>query len=226
MKMARKIPIYMDNGYKIQRRLAIFNRNTKPHGVLIDLRNVGSLFHSDDMEELFDSEAASIATQYHVYPQAGLVSAGHFQADGLPSAVQKLLDLFNNELLDEINEDMDNSVTAPPIVGVACQAYNAVMHATRGRSAQHHDAQKGLITSAMAGAWASTPKTKGSADRLKNKCSEMYPHHEFRQKISRDAICRDLRLENVFTIDVKSLPQEMQDGGCVILTLYLSAPTH
>ena len=46
------------------------------------------------------------------------------------------------------------------VVGVGSQGYNAVMHHTWGRTAQHHDAQMGLITSALAGEWARNEQGK------------------------------------------------------------------
>ena len=206
-----EIPIYTEDGYKLPRRLATYDKNAPSHGVLVDLCNLRALFPSnDEYDDLFDEEAQFPTTKYYVYPQAGLVTAGHFQADSLVHAFRPLLEDLNNEIMEHV--DMEDIGTSKPIVGVACQAYNAVMHATRGRSAQHHDAQKGLITSTLAGAWASTYKTEQAAEHLRNKCSRGYPHEDFRQKISRNGISRDLRLENVFTIDVQSLPDDMQDG--------------
>lgn len=207
-----EISIYTDSGYKLQRRLARFSRNTKPHGILVDLRNLDSLFRQEDVDDLFDDEDQDItAVKYYVYPQAGLVTAGHFQSNGLLTPFQKLLEDLNTELQEET--DNMNSAKRSPISGIACQAYNAVMHATRGRSAQHHDAQKGLITASLAGAWASHYTTQHTARKLKEKCDIRYPHNEFTQKISRDAISRDLRLENVFTIEIQKLPQRLRNGG-------------
>jgi hypothetical protein len=213
-----EIPIYTEDGYTLPRRLAACDRNTPCHGVLVDLRNLRTLFPSNhEYDDLFDEEPQFRDTKYYVYPQAGLVTAGHFQADGLVHAFRPLLNDLNNEIMGDM--DMPDSNASQPIVGVACQGYNAVMHATRGRSAQHHDAQKGLITSALAGGWACSNKTQQAAERLLTKCNRGYPHEDFRTKISRNGISRDLRLENVFTIDVQSLPDAMQDGRSVIQNL-------
>ena len=206
-----EIPIYTKDGYKLPHCLAAFDKNAPSHGVLVNLHNLRVLFPSnDEYDNLFNEEAQFLTTKYYVYPQAGLVTVGHFQADSLVHAFRPLLEDLNNKIMEHI--DMQDIGTLKPIVGIACQAYNVVMHATCGRSAQHHDTQKGLITSTLAGVWASTYKTEQAAEHLRNKCSQGYPHEDFRQKISRNEISHNLHLENVFTIDVQSLPDDMQDG--------------
>jgi hypothetical protein len=212
-----EIPLYTMEGYKIERRLAQFSMNTQPHGVLVDLRKLDALFRQDDDDDLVDDDDQNLPrNKYYVYPQAGLVNAGHFQSTGLIAPIQRLLANLNNEL----QQESDSLIVGPnsPVAGISCQAYNSVMHATRGRTAQHHDAQKGLITSALAGAWATTYTTQHTARRLSDKCNAHYPHAEFREKISREAISRDLRVENVFTIDVPNLPLRLQSGGYVLIT--------
>lgn len=211
-----EIPIYTAAGYRIPRRLATFEVNTLSHGVLVDLRNIGTVFQSNDFDDLFDDEDDITPTQYFVYPQAGLVTAGHFQANSLFNSFQPLLNQLNDDLRQEL--DVPDHHSPPAIVGISCQGYNAVMHSTRGRSAQHHEAQRGLITSTLAGAWADSFKTKNRAERLKHQCSTQLPHVDFRHKISRDAIGRDLRLENVFSIDIQQLPNHMKDGRQVTLS--------
>lgn len=87
---------------------------------------------------------------------------------------------------------MNNTQKPPPIIPIASQAYNAVMHATCGRCAQHHDAQRGLITNILAGAWAVSQRSQQTAYELKSKFNSFHPHKEFHRKISRDSISRDL----------------------------------
>lgn len=174
-------PIYTEHGYRIQRRFGTRSRNTRPHGVLMDLRHLDQLFLSDD--------SFANSTSFNVYPQAGLVTAGHFQADGLMSAFNPLLRKLNSHLQLNADPDDDDIFSAqdslpPPIIGLGCQGYNAVMHATRGRCAQHHDAQRGLVTGALAGAWANTIALKQKAKNLIHQCNLRLPHVEFRHKIS------------------------------------------
>lgn len=208
----KEIGIYTDNGYKLQRRLGRFSRHTKPHGILVDLRKIDSLLRSEDTDDLMDEDEDHLTSnKYYVYPQAGLVTAGHFQSYSLIPPFTTLLEQFN----DELQQESDSLNTGPqsPIAGISCQGYNTVMHSTRGRTAQHHDAQKGLITASLAGAWATQYSTQQTARRMKAKCDAHFPHQEFREKISRDAISRDLRLENVYTIEIDNLPLRLQNGG-------------
>jgi len=211
-----EIPIYCNKGFTIPRRIPRFSRNTRPHGVLMDLRSVKQLFQTpweDDLDLGLDDDENDDSKDItcYTYPQAGLKVAGHFQAAGLMKKFSSFLKDINHDLIED---DNDNSIhSSPPIVsGIACQGYNAVMHSTRGNSAQHHDAQLGLITGALAGSWAKGASAERTAQRLSERCSRKLPHTSFAEKIENDLILRDLRLENVFCIDVQALQAEYQNG--------------
>lgn len=216
-----EIPIYNQEGYRIERRLATHLPDTERHGILVDLRNLDDLFHSDEVFGLGDG-----TTSYCVYPQAGLVTAGHFQAKGLISGFRPLLQKLNEVVkVVESNEDdfqsMDgNNNNANPIIGVGCQAYNSLTHATRGRCAQHHDAQRGVVTATLAGAWAKTSANIRKATSLRNECRHRLPHMEFREKISKsgfnDPIDCSMRVENTFIVEMDLLAETYRDGWYVI----------
>ena len=205
-----EIPIYCGKGFSVPRRIPRFSRNTLPHGVLMDLRSVKDLFQTpweDDIDLGLDDEDSPDITCY-TYPQAGLKVAGHFQAAGLMKKFSTFVKAVNQDLIGD-----EDDLTSPPIVsGIACQGYNAVMHSTRGNSAQHHDAQLGLITGALAGSWAKGGPAERTAHRLSERCSRKLPHASFAEKIQNDLILRDLRLENVFYIDVQALKPHHQHG--------------
>jgi hypothetical protein len=121
-----------------------------------------------------------------------------------------------NRTLNE-DEDEDDEITrvqriTPVVYGIASQGYNSVMHSTRGHSAQHHDAQLGIITATLAGSWASGDKSYNHAASLREKCRHQLPHKAFEKKIKNDKITRDLRLENVYYINVKRLRRDEQNG--------------
>jgi hypothetical protein len=206
------VHIYTEDGFRIQRRLAGHNPNVHPHGVLLDLRDVGVLFKSEDS-----------ATPFTVYPQAGLVTAGHIQADGLVAPYLPLLQELNSKVrvpLDDNNMDADDPdmATDVPIIGISCQAYNAVMHNTRGRCAQHHDAQRGLVTAALAGGFARTISNTRTARILQTQCKNRLPHLEFKQKIANNndhPLDCSLRFENTFVIHMDRLNPVYHDGGFV-----------
>lgn len=221
-----EIPIFTDEGYPIKRRFGSRLAGTPPLAVLMNLRNLDQLFISDDLFGDFDPSDGP--TTFHVYPQAGLVTAGHFQADGLPSAFAPLLHTLNLDvkLQDQVSieddplADSSQDSLPPPILAVCCQGYNALMHHTRGRFAQHHDAQRGLVTSTLAGSWAKTQKNVQTAKLLQLQCNERLPHYEFRQKIANDndnPLDCSLRLENTYIVDLDRLDPDYRTGGSVPL---------
>ncbi|KAF8326750.1 hypothetical protein F5887DRAFT_1084263 [Amanita rubescens] len=204
------IHIYTEDGFRIQRRLAGHNPDIHPHGVLLDLRDVGVLFKSEDS-----------ATPFTVYPQAGLVTAGHIQAEGLVAPYLPLLQQLNSKVRVPLEDDyMDGDdteiATDAPIIGISCQAYNAVMHNTRGRCAQHHDAQRGLVTAALAGGFARTNANTRTARILQSQCKNRLPHLEFKQKIANNndqPLDCSLRFENTFVVNMDRLNPLYHDGG-------------
>ncbi|KIL64797.1 hypothetical protein M378DRAFT_178583 [Amanita muscaria Koide BX008] len=213
--------VYCEDGFLVPRRKARFSPSTKRHGILVDLRHVKELFH------LSYDEAAMLVDHFspveaYTYPQAGLKIAGHFQANGVMRPFFPFVEKVNKVLSQEKDSDSDDGMnhTPPPITkivhGVASQGYNAVMHSTRGDSAQHHDAQLGLITGALAGCWASGRTHEKTARRLQRRCAFQLPHVSFSQKIENPEILRDLRLENVFYIDVSQMQPEDKNGGAIV----------
>lgn len=109
---------------------------------------------------------------------------------------------------------------------ISSQGYNAVTHHTRGRKAQHHEVQIGMVTGALAGAWATGTKNKNTAHRLDRDCSLNMPHQLFAEKIGRDEIPRDFRFENVYWIDIGALPKRHQNGRQVRPPMSLIVLTH
>jgi hypothetical protein len=211
-----EIPIYCAMGYRIPRRIPCFSKNTPAHGVLLNLITVKEMFEAnvyDDEGLQWDEDEDPITVC--VYPQAGLKTAGHFQANGIMRPFKRFLGEVNETLSDLPHDDEDNSLLdrGPPIVSaVASQGYNGVMHSTRGHSAQHHDAQLGIITAALAGSWAVGESAKRVAREFVDRCSHQLPHKAFEEKIKNKNIIRDLRLENVYYVDVQRM-REMDRNG-------------
>lgn len=214
-----EIPLYDEEGYPIPRRLARFDRRVPPHGVLLNLGFVHSLFAVDEDLDHIERDTRS-TSDYTVYPQAGLRTAGHFQAKRLMTPCYPLLKKINTSVMDHSDDveadddDMEQWIDdgTPAIVGISSQGYNSVMHHTRGHSAQHHDVQIGLVTSALAGWWAKTEGTKKEALKILNQCKDQLPHERFAEKIENPNITRDLRLENVYYIDMHRMPPRHRIG--------------
>jgi hypothetical protein len=93
------------------------------------------------------------------------------------------------------------------------QAYNSAMHYAWGKGATHYDAQLGLVTAALAGSYAHTPKEKNVATLKAGLCGEDRPHNRFARKIEEDGVSRELRFKNVYCLDLKAMKEEAQDGG-------------
>ena len=217
------IPLYSLDGFQIQRKTASFRRDVKPHGVLVDLQQTKKLF-TNDIDELFEEEPCT--TDFTVYPQAGLKSVGHFQAKGLVAGCYPLIKRINKLLEqpfrddddgpldddDDDDDDDDELVNRPVIQGIASQGYNALTHYTRGRTAQHHEVQVGQVTGALAGMFATTPQHTNLCRRLIRTCEQALPHQAFSEKVQSAAISTDLRLENVYCIDMKALRPEKRNG--------------
>ncbi|KIL55211.1 hypothetical protein M378DRAFT_182284 [Amanita muscaria Koide BX008] len=218
----REIPIYCGMGFNIPRRIPRFSKHSLPHGVLVDLRKVKDLFQHELDEEDFYMDEDTAPVDVYTYPQAGTKIAGHFQANGLMLNVSVFVKLVNESLTyvpDAMDEDEEDALPRRPkniVNGIACQGYNAVMHSTRGDSAQHHDAQLGMITGALSGCWATNPAGTRTARYLREKCARLLPHEAFATKIKNERILRDLRLENVFWIDIKAMDKDDQDGTRIL----------
>jgi hypothetical protein len=210
-----EIPLYTERGFLLPRRLPVFSRNTPAHGILMDLRSVKDLFEAPfEQQELHPDAEEPVDT--YTYPQAGLKIAGHFQANGLMKDFVPFMHEVNQDL-NALRTDDDGMNYTPPahqhvVRGIACQGYNAVMHSTRGDSAQHHDAQLGMITGALAGSWAKVSSSENTASKLRDRCSRQLPHASFNEKIQNEKILRDLRLENVYYIDVQAIDETHQNG--------------
>lgn len=213
------INIYSNDGYPIQRRIALFQPDTKNMGVLIDFQNIDELFLSEDPNFVTGGHHR---TDYTVYPQAGLRTAGHFQAKGLIQPCYKLLQGINDALMGSDDNSVsgssqddhgDNTDSPEPAVfGISSQGYNAVMHNTRGRSAQHHEVQVGYITRMLAASWMNTKAHQRDAQKWIRKCEQALPHQAYAEKIRDRSICRDLRLENVYYVDLDALKPHQKKG--------------
>jgi hypothetical protein len=212
----REIPIYSEDGYQIQRRLGRFKKRQEAHGVLLDLSRIQELFSPDLDENFLDGVPGRVSPSVSVYPQAGLRTAGHYQADGLMTKFYQMMERINQPIIvarreEDGDDEVDPSPHAP-ITGISSQGYNAVMHSTRGSSNQHHEAQLGMITNTLAGGWATSDSNKRVAKGLKQQCEHKLPHQTYAEKIENREILHDLRLENVYFFDLQALPSTMQNG--------------
>lgn len=213
---SNEIPIYCSDGFIIPRRVPYFSTRTPAHGMLMNLTNVKELFDTSQQDEgEFDLDDDDEHIDAYVYPQAGLKIAGHYQANGLIRPFKRFVTQVNESLQDqEGNEDEHQTAAGrrKVVYGIGSQGYNGVMHSTRGHSAQHHDAQLGMITGALAGSWAKGISANCVATEFQARCRHQLPHKAFEEKIKNPNIVRDLRLENVYYVDVKQMRNGDRNG--------------
>jgi hypothetical protein len=223
--------IYNDRGARVPRRVAQRRATSPTFAGLLDVKDLQDLFLSDD-DELFllDDEDdgdetdgyTGIKRGYDAYPQAGLQRYRHFQANGMMNPVKPFIKEMNQLLRDQNgnqgrngdDEDDEPEMSPhPPVTGVATQGYNSAMHYARGRGVQHHDAQLGLVTAALGGTYALTAKEKRIALERQQSCRQNLPHERFNSKIHEAEITRDLRMENVYCVDMLAIKPDYRSGG-------------
>jgi hypothetical protein len=233
----REINVYDEEGYRVARRLGITDEDAIHNGILINLRDIGDLFRPEIRPgEDIDEDMTVSPVQFHVYPQAFLGSIGHFQAQGLIHGFLPIINkvnrsigipiqnrgannAFNRELFgDGSDEEMEGEVGLPTqraqsaVQGIACQGYNGLMHRARGHGGTQHEAQQGLLTSTLAGTYATTQKNMHTRTSFHMRCNAMLPHEAFALKLQTDELQRDIRFENVYIVDLWKMKNEHRNG--------------
>jgi hypothetical protein len=218
-----EIPIYTERGTRIARRVAYFDRDLPSYAGLVKLANIHELFYIPpqdevDLDDEENPQEIPSPTNYSVYPQAGLRKYGHFQADGIMTDVKPFITSLNDTIRHRPTSTLSGSDEGEacslqqPVTGIATQAYNSMMHFARGKGAQHHDAQLGLITSALAGSYALSHTAIRIARTQSTKCEYDLPHQRFASKIAELHVDRELRFENVYCIDLHAVRPDLRTG--------------
>lgn len=227
--------IYTVYGYQIPRRYPLVDEDVPSLAPLLSLRHLGQLFAEadDDGADFYvPGTSANRAVTYDVYPLAGLRCAGHCQAHGIPGGFIPRIDKLNN-MIHELREaeesgDEDSSDDSdiyednrprrkqrnnaasphPPVEGISFQGYNTASHYTRGRKVIHHEVQCGIVTGELAGTWATTNEGRKKAGTFNVKNRTTLPHERFELKLKNPSMETDLRVENVYVLDVRTLPSD------------------
>jgi hypothetical protein len=224
----REIHVYSERGSVVPRRKPIFDEGLDPCGILMNLSNIHELFvpmanneddvdldYRDDMDEAFE-QMPKKKLKYYIYPQAFLKKHGHIQANHVPVQFQPVIDEINRVIQDR-DDDMDDDgypglKKALPLEGISFQGYNEAMHRIRP-VAKFHDVQLGQLTAISAGSYAANESSKRKAASLTLQCSHNLPHERFATKIATPGLVRDLRLENVYTLDMMAMNEDMRNGA-------------
>lgn len=235
----KEINIYDQDGRRIPRLIGRNRADSPKCGLLVNLETIPQLFssyvahdeHLDFDADILDQDVEG--PQINVYPQAFLRKYGHLQSPSvLPhfkhfiKKVQANITLRRRgHRLDEEDDadDEDEAVNGPnegrpippALLTSGCQFYNEISHRIRP-NAGLHEVQQGRITSALAGAYAQgTGKHVHSC--IMRHCGLSLPHQRYNNSIKSDSVPRDLRLENIYILQLDSIDPGKRNGTCVML---------
>lgn len=152
----------------------------------------------------------SLDTKYTFYPHFYSKHIGQWQADGVI-----------NPLVQPVRE-LSRRLTQPGAAGVALvamksQCYNSSAHSMRFSSGTHI-VQKGLLTAAATGAWASGARGNATAHKLFGKAQTAFPHERVTAQLQRENSAgklNSLRLENNFLVDFNHVRDEHRNGDAL-----------
>lgn len=205
--------VYDPNGKRVLRRYPLINYTKPPCGVLLNLLTCEALFVLDP--SMLDDGQEPIRVS--LYPQAYLRKIGHMQASSILPDFQEIVDKINKKVTRERNDEDENEddedfvLRRPALTGVKFQAYNEMVHRWTDRHGGM-DVQQGALTAAAAGRYARSTKDAAAATRTAASVSGLLPHHKMAQKLSNGECPRDLRLEQVYILDLNLLPAEHRNG--------------
>ncbi|EPQ50156.1 hypothetical protein GLOTRDRAFT_97197 [Gloeophyllum trabeum ATCC 11539] len=216
-------PIYDIHRNLLPRRFE--NLHQKDCGLLMDLRRVQSLFASsfygmDDPERDIDTDDEDghiYAGKYRgpkisLYPLAYSRLAGHASINTVSDSVKKdCIARVNNAYGKPFHQPpgwtLDTSVDPSATTfmkGSKTLIYNTVTHYVRPR-ASFHEAQLGLNTRQLAGAYAVSDRNRRIAHNTASRLHACLPHVALSQRMSVDDPCIDLRYEQTFCLNFDHL---------------------
>ncbi|KAG1765968.1 hypothetical protein EV702DRAFT_1283003 [Suillus placidus] len=236
----KEINVYDEEGRRIPRFHGRSRVDGPKCGLLVDLETIPQLFSSDvahdehldlDVDILdFDEEHGA---KIKVYPQAFLRKFGHLQSNTILPHFKTFIKKVQANITrgrrgpngmddGDDNDDVDNDVginnrnlIPPAIIATGCQFYNEVSHRVRP-NAGLHEVQQGRITSALSGAYARGTGTRVHTAIMYD-CRLHLPHHRYNNSIKADNVPRDLRLENIYILQLDSMDPAKRNGMSIYL---------
>jgi hypothetical protein len=168
----------------------------------------------EDEEEYVD-ELLTDSFSLRLFPQAFINTVGHIQASQTLPAFRQVFrsinDLTTSATGDEGSDDDDDREEGPVIRGESFQAYNLLMHRL-APDAGGQDVQHGDITAALAGTYAQGTKDKSRGAEKFTSCNTYLPHERLHHKMDHPECPKDLRLEQVYAINIRALPHQRRRG--------------
>jgi len=202
--------IYNEHGARIPRiEFMMDPDNLRNAGVLIDLRDISSLF---------DQGTGTTSAVVTVFPQAFINRIGHVKSTKVLRSFEALIEQRNTIISAMWDEDEAPQLNKPSaVVAGGCQFYNELSHRV-ARRAGTQEVQTGDQTSAMASGYPHQSTTSSRrADVLFAQCEANLPYkrHFLLLDDHFGNAPTDLRAENVFILDLFAFPPEMRTGQYV-----------
>ena len=219
---------------------------TNTCGILLNLDTVEQLFTQSFEQPYFNQDVYISNEEVTKYPMAFLRNIGQLQArQPLPLLVPALRavndaialqeNANDNDDDDDDNDDdeeeervLDDDGNLVPaqrpvlsaVFGVSVQMYNRMLHFVAPH-ANEHEAICGHVTAACGGHWASTPADKARALRAHQKVSRTLPHQRLQSASLSGHASKDLRVEQVYVMDMDKVHPNHRNGGFVIAYAYV-----
>lgn len=213
----QEIRIYDAEGHRIPRREAIIAAEAPYTGMLFNLKTIHELFQRTELAEEEEEEDIPM-TPHYLYPMAGLKTIGHFQAKGLMTPFYMKLRELNAQLKENYREGDEEDIAAdlltgygPLVEGIASQGYNMLSHRVRTQG-RYHDVQLGQMTAAFCGTHATPGANANVAARFFRECEDWLPFQRYHEKITDTVIDTSIRVENIYRISLRRLPDEARNG--------------
>ncbi|KAH8982112.1 hypothetical protein EDB86DRAFT_3086416 [Lactarius hatsudake] len=213
----------------LQRLLMMTEEEDPACGVLMDLVNMHDLFHpsweyplsEDDRMEEYDKLRPE-TRRVDVYPLGFLQTVGNVQAEGIPPCFYKGIKEISSKVHADPNGGNEGSssssstsstssneaMTRLPrmqvIKPISSQFYNYISHQAASRAGDM-DTEKGTVTAALAGAFATTAKDRATARGKQEQCCVMLPWKRFHDKVSCYDCPVSCRGEIVYAVNVRAL---------------------
>lgn len=139
-------------------------------------------------------------------------------------------DVDDEETPEDEQEHSDHHF---PVIGISFQAYNEIMHCVQP-TARSQEVNQGWVTAALGGCYATLPNDQSMAIKKAADCMRMFPHERIFKRIedrdpatyadsdseeagsahrtSTGYVPRDLRLEQVYSIDLHQMKSSKRSG--------------
>lgn len=211
----RENRVYTETGIRIRRTIAKTEKNTPTAGILVRLDTVAELFErssrseEDSDSDLEEGEGRERPISVSLYPQSYFKELGHVKANGVTTAFRKVVEEIDRSVRDS---NSGGRALAP----VSSQFYNQLSHRVAQRAGSQ-EVQRGDLTAAMARGYPGYNLTAQSrGDRLFEECCNMLPSDRHfalvKEADSNGNIASDLRVENVFTLDMHRINAGDRNG--------------